>query len=103
MKFNFPSSAFNVIIAMNSLSHFDDKINVISKLSEFVKKDGRIFFSTLVKNNRLSDCYLDLLYKFGIIGIPHNFSDFKDLLTSRFKGRINISVVGNMAYGILIV
>ncbi len=60
MQLPFEPDTFNTIICLNLLHVIDDIKTVITGLKNILTKDGKIYFTTLVRNNRLADRYLKL-------------------------------------------
>jgi SAM-dependent methyltransferase len=65
MSLPFKAQSFDTIISENLLHCLYDTGNLLSALSYILSKDGGMYFTTLVRNNRLADRYLEALSNSG--------------------------------------
>jgi SAM-dependent methyltransferase len=61
VKLPFQNKSFKTIISQNLLHCLSDTKELLAELKNILSDDGRIYFTTLVKSNRLSDKYLQAL------------------------------------------
>lgn len=61
----FQENAFTTIISENLLHCLDDTNIFLKQLRDIISKNGKIYFTTLVKSNRLADKYLNALADSG--------------------------------------
>lgn len=90
----FQENAFTTIISENLLHCLDDTIILLEQLKNIVSKNGKIYFTTLVKNNRLADKYLQALADSGKL-ISRTAADHKEIfkqvgLAAKFEATGNI-------------
>jgi ubiquinone/menaquinone biosynthesis C-methylase UbiE len=65
LRLPFQKRIFQTIISENLLHCLDDTRNFLIELKDIITGDGKMYFTTLVKNNRLADRYLEALAKGG--------------------------------------
>lgn len=90
----FQENAFTTIISENLLHCLDDTIILLKQLKNIMSKNGKIYFTTLVKNNRLADKYLQALADSGKL-ISRTAADHKEIfkqvgLAAKFEATGNI-------------
>ena len=90
----FQENAFTTIISQNLLHCLDDTKILLKSLKDIMPKNGKIFFTTLVKNNRLADKYLQALADNGKL-ISRTVTDHSEIfkqvgLDAKFE------IIGNM-------
>lgn len=90
----FQENAFTTIISENLLHCLDDTIILLKQLKNIMSKNGKIYFTTLVKNNRLADKYLQALADTGKL-ISRTAADHKEIfkqvgLAAKFEATGNI-------------
>ena len=90
----FQENAFTTIISENLLHCIDDTSILVKHLKEIIAKNGKIFFTTLVKSNRLADKYLQALADSGKL-ISRTVDDHKEIfkqvgLAAKFETAGNI-------------
>lgn len=73
----FQENAFATIISENLLHCLDDTSILLRQLRNIISENGKIYFTTLVKNNRLADKYLQILADNGKL-ISRNVADHKE-------------------------
>lgn len=61
----FHENAFTTIISENLLHCLDDTSTLLKQLKNIISKNGKIYFTTLVKSNRWADKYLQALADSG--------------------------------------
>lgn len=74
----FQENAFTTIISENLLHCLDDTSTLLKQLKNIISKNGKIYFTTLVKSNRWADKYLQALADSGKL-IPRTVADHKDI------------------------
>jgi ubiquinone/menaquinone biosynthesis C-methylase UbiE len=94
----FHENAFSTVLSENLLHCLDDTQILLNQLKSIVANDGRLFFTTLVRADRLADKYLETLAAsdklvsrtamdhkstFDAIGLTTKFQHFGNLLTIR--------------------
>jgi ubiquinone/menaquinone biosynthesis C-methylase UbiE len=96
LQLPFKPKSFNTIISQNLLHCLRDTRKLLIGLKNVLTEDGRMYFTTLVKGNRLADKYLRALVKGGKLvarDIEEHKIAFKQLGMS-----IRYSINGNMAF-----
>ena len=61
----FKEKAFKTILSENLLHCLNDTNILLKKLENIISKDAKMYFTTLVRNNRLADKYLEALAESG--------------------------------------
>jgi ubiquinone/menaquinone biosynthesis C-methylase UbiE len=74
----FQDNSFSTIISENLLHCLTDTSIILSQLKEIISINGKIYFTTLVKNDRFSDKYLQALADKDKL-IPRTVQDHKDI------------------------
>ena len=74
----FQENAFTTIISENLLHCLDDTSLLLKQLKTILSKNGKIYFTTLVKTNRLADKYLQALADGGKL-ISRTVADHKEI------------------------
>jgi len=75
----FRENAFATIISENLLHCLNDTSILLRQLRDILSEDGKIYFTTLVKTNRLADKYLQALADSGKL-ISRTVADHKETL-----------------------
>ena len=80
--------------AMNLLHCLDDTSPLLKQLKDIVSKNGKIYFTTLVKSNRWADKYLQVLADSGKL-ISRTVDNHKEIfkqvgLTAKYETMGNI-------------
>ncbi|MEW6586126.1 MAG: class I SAM-dependent methyltransferase [Nitrospirota bacterium] len=65
LQMPFKPNSFNTIISLNLLHCLDDIEKLLIGLKNVLSEDGRMYFTTLVKGNRIADRYLTALANAG--------------------------------------
>lgn len=65
LRLPFREKSFQTIISENLLHCLDDTSIFLKELKNIISSDGKLYFTTLVKSNRLADRYLEALAKGG--------------------------------------
>ena len=65
LQLPFRAKAFKTILSENLLHCLDDTSILLKQLDKIILKNGKMFFTTLVKNNRFADKYLESLADSG--------------------------------------
>jgi ubiquinone/menaquinone biosynthesis C-methylase UbiE len=73
----FKENAFATIISENLLHCLDETSILLKQLRNIISESGKIYFTTLVKNNRLADKYLQTLADSGKL-ISRTVADHKE-------------------------
>lgn len=76
----FKDKSFETILSENLLHCLSDTSILLERLKKIKTENGKIFFTTLIKNNRFSDKYLDALAEKGKI-VPRSEEDHKRVFT----------------------
>jgi len=74
----FQENAFTTILSENLLHCLSDTSILLKQLKTILSKNGKIYFTTLVKNNRFADKYLEALAKSGKL-ISRTLADHKEI------------------------
>ena len=90
----FQENAFTTIISENLLHCLDDTSLLLEQLKNIIAKNGKIYFTTLVRSNRWADKYLQALADRGKL-ISRSMDDHKDIfkqvgLAARYEAIGNI-------------
>lgn len=78
LQLPFQENAFTTIISENLLHCLDDTSILLKQLKCIISKNGKIYFTTLVKGNRLADKYLQALADNGKL-ISRTVADHKEI------------------------
>lgn len=65
LRLPFREKSFQTIISENLLHCLDDTGNLLKELKKILSENGKMYFTTLIKGNRLADRYLESLAKGG--------------------------------------
>lgn len=76
LQLPFKANSFVTILSENLLHCLSDTTILLEQLKNVISENGKIYFTTLVKNNRFSDKYLEALAKNGKI-ISRTVEDHK--------------------------
>ncbi|MBA3035378.1 MAG: class I SAM-dependent methyltransferase [Desulfobacterium sp.] len=95
LRLPFHDNSFNTIISENLLHCLDDTENLLKGLKEILSEDGKIYFTTLVKCNRVADRYLGALANAGKL-VSRNIEDHQAIF-EQLGMPIKYEVNGNMA------
>ncbi len=96
LQLPFQPKSFTTIISQNLLHCIDDTKNLLIGLKEVLSNGGKMYFTTLVRSNRLADRYLKALADGGKL-VSRNIEEHQtvfDQLGMSMKYRID----GNMAF-----
>lgn len=96
LQIPFQQNSFNAIISLNLLHCIDDTKKVLMGLKSILSEGGKMYFTTLVKGNRLADRYLKVLSSSGKLvsrGIEEHQTAFNQLGIS-----VEYAINGNMAF-----
>ncbi|NTV51289.1 MAG: class I SAM-dependent methyltransferase [Desulfobulbaceae bacterium] len=93
----FRKNAFTTIISENLLHCLDDTSFFLKQIKEIISKNGKIYFTTLVKSNRLADKYLQALADSGKL-ISRTVADHKEIfkqigLAAKYESTGNILLI----------
>lgn len=78
LKLPFIENAFTTILSENLLHCLGDTSNLLMQLKKIISKKGKMYFTTLVKNNRLADKYLKALADSGKL-VSRTVEDHKEV------------------------
>ncbi len=95
LRLPFHAKSFNTIISENLLHCLDDTKNLLKGLKDILSEDGKIYFTTLVKANRVADRYLEALANAGKL-VSRNMGDHQAIF-EQLGMPINYEINGNMA------
>ncbi len=96
LQLPFQQKSFKTIISQNLLHCIADTKKLLIGLRNVLSKDGRMYFTTLVKGNRLADRYLEALASGGKLvarTMDQHRAVFEELGMS-----IKYDIIGNMAF-----
>jgi ubiquinone/menaquinone biosynthesis C-methylase UbiE len=96
LQLPFQQQSFKTIISLNLLHCLEDTKRLFIGLKDVLSDEGKIYFTTLVKGNRLGDRYLNALAAGGKLfsrGIEDHQATFDQLRMS-----VKYDVKGNMAF-----
>lgn len=74
----FKENTFNTVISENLLHCLDDTSLLLKQLKNIIANNGKIYFTTLVKNNRWADKYLQALADRGRL-VPRSVGDHEEI------------------------
>lgn len=94
LKLPFIENAFTTILSENLLHCLSDTSNLLMQLRKIRTKNGKMYFTTLVKNNRLADKYLEALANSGKL-VSRTVEDHKEVfeqlgMHARYETKGNI-------------
>ncbi|MBW2034285.1 MAG: class I SAM-dependent methyltransferase [Deltaproteobacteria bacterium] len=96
LQLPFKGEIFRTIISLNLLHCLDDVKTVLKELKRVLTADGTAALTTLVRNKRWSDSYLNMLARSGVV-VPrspgHLLSAFDDL-----DMPVKHQIKGNLAF-----
>jgi ubiquinone/menaquinone biosynthesis C-methylase UbiE len=95
LRLPFRETSFTTIISENLLHCFNDTRNLLVGLKNILSKGGKIYFTTLVKANRLADRYLEALANGGKL-VSRNMEAHKAIF-NELKMIIEYEISGNLA------
>jgi ubiquinone/menaquinone biosynthesis C-methylase UbiE len=96
LQLPFQQKSFNTIISQNLLHCLDDTKKLLIELKNILSEDGRMYFTTLVKGNRLADRYLKALADGGKL-VSRNIDQHRDVF-EELGMSIKYDIDGNMAF-----
>jgi ubiquinone/menaquinone biosynthesis C-methylase UbiE len=96
LQLPFQQESFKTIISLNLLHCLDDTKKLLIGLKELLAEDGKMYFTTLIKNNRLADRYLEALAKGGKL-VSRNIKDHQTVF-NQVGMSIKYDINGNMAF-----
>jgi SAM-dependent methyltransferase len=92
----FKPKSFNTIISLNLLHCLDDTKKLLLGLKNVLLENGNMYFTTLVKGNRLADRYLEALANGGKL-VSRNIDDHQKVFY-QLGMSIKYDINGNMAF-----
>ncbi len=78
MQLPFQDKTFKTIHSQNLLHCLDDTNIFLQSLEKIISKDGKMYFTTLIKNNRFADKYLEALAQKGKL-VSRTLDDHKSV------------------------
>lgn len=96
LQLPFAHKTFHTIISLNLLHVLDDVDNLLTGLKNVLAEDGKIFFTTLVKGNRLADKYLKVWENAGEV-VSRDIDELKAIFDKSVMP-FSYDVNGNMAF-----
>ncbi len=96
LQLPFRPNSFDIIISLNLLHCLDDTERLLIGLKNVLSKDGKMYFTTLVKNNRLADRYLQTLASGGKL-VSRNIEEHQTVF-NQLGMSIKYDINGNMAF-----
>ncbi len=93
----FLDGIFDTVMCQGLLHMFDEKAALLTELKRVKKPQGKLFFTSLVSNNRLGKAYLAQLQKAGEVSSIYT----SESLNSELAGILSeykMNSIGNMAY-----
>ena len=78
LQLPFQKNIFTTILSQNLLHCLSDTSILLKQLKAITSKNGKMYFTTLVRNNRLADKYLEALADSGKL-ISRNVADHRDI------------------------
>jgi ubiquinone/menaquinone biosynthesis C-methylase UbiE len=96
LQLPFQQKSFETIISLNLLHCIDDTKKLLIGLKELLTENGKMYFTTLIKSNRLADRYLEALARGGKL-ISRNIKDHQTVF-DQIGMSIKYDIAGNMAY-----
>jgi ubiquinone/menaquinone biosynthesis C-methylase UbiE len=95
----FRSSSFQTVLCLNVLHQFEDAAALITNLKKLLARDGNLYLTSLVSNNRfIGDHYLNALYRAGEFVRPRSGLELKEILDRSLSQEVSYRIKGNMAY-----
>ena len=95
LRLPFREKSFNTIISENLLHCLYDTSRLLKQLKSSLSEDGKMYFTTLVKGNRLADSYLEALAN-GDKLISRTIGDHQTIF-DKIGMPIKYDINGNMA------
>lgn len=95
LRLPFHENSFNTIISENLLHCINDTKSLLKGLKNILSEDGKIYFTTLVKGNRMADRYLGALANAGKL-VSRNIADHQAIF-EQLGMPMKFEVNGNMA------
>jgi ubiquinone/menaquinone biosynthesis C-methylase UbiE len=96
LQLSFQQKSFNTIISQNLLHCLDDTKKLLIELKNILSEDGRMYFTTLVRGNRLADRYLKALADGGKL-VSRNIDQHRDVF-EELGMSVKYDIDGNMAF-----
>lgn len=93
----FQPQCFQTILSMGILHLFTEQEKLLHELHRTLNKNGKMFFTSLITNNRRGDHYLDFLYRQGEVASPKNTESLLKVFDT-LNMPIGHNIKGNMAY-----
>jgi len=81
LKLPFKPAIFSTIISLNLIHVFDDITNVLASFKNVLTENGTMTLSTLIKNGRITDKYLDVMLKKTSGVAPKTYEQLREYFT----------------------
>lgn len=95
----FRPDSFRTVLCLNVLHQFDNAAALISDLKRLLTRNGHLYLTSVVLNNRLvGDRYLNALYATGEFVRPRSKLELKEMLDRTLGQGVSYRVKGNIAY-----
>jgi ubiquinone/menaquinone biosynthesis C-methylase UbiE len=93
----FQDKTFETILCENLLHCIDNTSSLLEQLAKIISEDGKMYFTTLVKNSRFADKYIQALADRGKL-VPRTMSDHKEIfdqvrLSMKYETIGSISII----------
>jgi ubiquinone/menaquinone biosynthesis C-methylase UbiE len=95
LQLPFQEKSFSTIISLNLLHCLSDTKKLLLELKVVLSDNGKMYFTTLVKGNRLADKYLQALADSGKL-VSRSMEDHQ-AISSKLGMSIKYEIIGNMA------
>ena len=96
LQLPFQKESFKTIISLNLLHCIEDTKKLLTGLKGLLAEDGKMYFTTLIKGDRLSDRYLKALADGGKL-ISRSIEDHQTIF-NQLGMSIKYDINGNMAF-----
>lgn len=96
LALTFRPQSFSTILFQNLLHCFEDTRKLLTGIKELLTADAGMFFTTLVRNNRMADGYLKALTDSGKL-VSRTIEDHKKII-DELKIPMQCEISGNMAF-----
>jgi len=95
----FRAAAFQTVLFMNVLHHFEAARTLLPRLKELLAPEGGLYLTSLVSNHRLvGDFYLKTLFATGEFTRPRSELELREILKQALGERLSYRTSGNMAF-----
>jgi ubiquinone/menaquinone biosynthesis C-methylase UbiE len=91
----FQDKTFETILCENLLHCIDNTSSLLEQLAKIISEDGKMYFTTLVKNSRFADKYIQALADRGKL-VPRTMSDHKEIF-DQVRLSIKYETIGSIS------